>query len=232
MKKDQKKIFMLIDSHALVHRAYHAMPFLQTKQGVPSGALFGLANMLLGSIEKFHPDYIFAANDLPKTTFREMAFKDYKGHRSKTDDALVEQIIAMPKLFESFGIPLLSQEGYEADDVIGTLVKKIQKKEGKNNYQIVILTGDMDIMQLVDDDKVVVYTAKKGEEELIYNQQEVFNKYGLTPTQIPDYKGLRGDTSDNIPGIKGIGEKTALTILQAFTSPFNGIPAFTTVGTV
>lgn len=214
MKKEggKRTVYMLIDSHALIHRAFHAMPYLQTKQGLPSGALFGLSNMLLGSIERFKPDHIYAANDLPKTTFREMAFKEYKAHRSKTDDALVEQIVAMPELFKTFGIPLLSLEGYEADDVIGTLVKKIQGS--KKNYQIVILTGDMDIMQLIDDDKVVVYTAKKGEEEIIYHEGEVMKKYGLLPKQIPDYKGLRGDTSDNIPGIKGIGEKTALTILQ------------------
>lgn len=215
----KKTTYLLIDSHALIHRAYHAMPFLQTKQGVPSGALYGLTNMLVAAIEKFQPDYIFAANDLPKTTFREMAFKDYKGHRSKTDDALVEQIVRMPLLYEAFGIPLLSQEGYEADDVIGTLVTKIQSHfakapRDKGGYQIVILTGDMDIMQLIDDDKVVVYTAKKGEEEIIYHEKEVLKKYGLLPKQIPDYKGLRGDSSDNIPGIKGIGEKTALTILQ------------------
>lgn len=215
MKKSEakpEKVFMLIDSHALIHRAYHAMPFLQTKEGVPSGALFGLTNMILNAVEKFQPQYIFAANDLPKTTFREMAYKDYKAHRSATDDALVEQIVAQPKVYEAFGIPLLSLEGYEADDVIGTLVEKIQKKE--KNYKIVILTGDMDIMQLVEDDKVVVYTGKKGEEDLIYNQEEVFNKHGLHPDQIPDYKGLRGDTSDNIPGIKGIGEKTAMQILS------------------
>ncbi len=208
----KKEVYMLIDSHALIHRAYHALPYLQTKDGRPSGALFGLTNILLGAIEKFKPDYIFAANDLPKTTFREMAFKDYKAHRTKTDDFLVEQIIAMPDLFKSFGIPLLSLEGYEADDVIGTLTKKIQAT--KKNYQIIILTGDMDIMQLIDDDKVVVYTAKKGEEEIIFREEEVKQKYSLFPKQIPDYKGLRGDSSDNIPGIKGIGEKTAVQILQ------------------
>jgi DNA polymerase-1 len=210
MKK--RDVYMLIDSHALIHRAYHAIPYLQTKDGRPSGALFGLSNILLGAIEKFKPDYIFAANDLPKTTFREMAFKSYKAHRTKTEDFLVEQIVAMPDLFKNFGIPLLSQEGYEADDVIGTLVCKIQKE--KTDYQVVILTGDMDIMQLIDDDRVVVYTAKKGEEEIIYHEEEVMKKYGLLPKQIPDYKGLRGDTSDNIPGIKGIGEKTAMQILQ------------------
>jgi DNA polymerase-1 len=208
----KKEVYLLIDSHALIHRAYHALPYLQTKDGRPSGALYGLITILLGAIERFKPDYIYAANDLPKTTFREMAFTGYKAHRTKTEDFLVEQIIAMPELFKSFDIPLLSLEGYEADDVIGTLVCKIQKE--KKNYQIVILTGDMDIMQLIDDDKVVVYTAKKGEEDIIYHEQEVMKKYGLLPKQIPDYKGLRGDTSDNIPGIKGIGEKTALTILQ------------------
>jgi DNA polymerase-1 len=224
MKKDitkkvgKRDVYMLIDSHALIHRAYHALPYLQTKEGIPSGALFGLINILLGAIDKFQPKYIFAANDLPKTTFREMAFKNYKAHRTQTEDFLVEQIIRMPELFKSFGIPLLSLEGYEADDVIGTLVKKISSSAkasaDKQNYQIVILTGDMDIMQLIDDDKVVVYTAKKGEENIIFHEGEVVKKYGLLPKQIPDYKGLRGDTSDNIPGIKGIGEKTALQILQ------------------
>jgi len=214
----KKEVYLLIDSHALIHRAYHALPYLQTKDGRPSGALYGLITILLGAIERFKPDYIYAANDLPKTTFREMAFTGYKAHRTKTEDFLVEQIIAMPELFKSFDIPLLSLEGYEADDVIGTLVTKISSfakaTADRKNYQIVILTGDMDIMQLIDDDRVVVYTAKKGEEDIIYHEQEVMKKYGLLPKQIPDYKGLRGDTSDNIPGIKGIGEKTALTILQ------------------
>lgn len=215
------KTYLLIDSHALIHRAYHAMPFLQNKNGVPSGALFGLTNMILSAIEKFKPDYIFAANDLPKATFREMAFKDYKSHRSQTEDKLVEQIELMPKIFEAFKIPLISKQGYEADDVIGTFVKKLlalysPPLQGgvRGGLKIYILTGDMDIMQLVEGDKVNVYTGKKGEEEIVFNEEQVFKKYGLKPKQIPDYKGLRGDTSDNIPGIKGIGEKTALTIIQ------------------
>ncbi len=214
MKTETKKetVYLLIDSHALIHRAYHAMPFLQNKNGVPSGALFGLTNLILSGIERFKPDYIFAANDLPKTTFREMAFKDYKSHRTQTEDKLVEQIELMPKIFEAFKIPLVSKEGYEADDVIGTFVKKLQDQ--KHPCKIFILTGDMDIMQLVDDDKVNVYTGKKGEDEIIFNEKNVFEKHGLRPKQIPDYKGLRGDTSDNIPGIKGVGEKTALTIIQ------------------
>jgi DNA polymerase-1 len=190
------------------------MPFLQNKNGVPSGALFGLTNMILSAVEKFKPDYIFAANDLPGQTIREMTFKNYKQNRGESDDKLVEQIKLMPEVFDAFGIPLVSCEGYEADDVIGTFVKKIKGGDEDSAYKIIILTGDMDIMQLVDDNKVVVYTGKKGEEEIIFNEEEVFKKHGLKPKQIPDYKGLRGDTSDNIPGIKGIGEKTALTIIQ------------------
>lgn len=208
------KTYLLIDSHALLHRAFHAMPFLQNKNGVPSGALFGLTNMILSAVEKFKPDYIFAANDLPGQTIREMTFKNYKQNRGESDDKLVEQIKLMPEVFDAFGIPLVSCEGYEADDVIGTFVKKIKGGDEDSAYKIIILTGDMDIMQLVDDNKVVVYTGKKGEEEIIFNEEEVFKKHGLKPKQIPDYKGLRGDTSDNIPGIKGIGEKTALTIIQ------------------
>jgi DNA polymerase-1 len=223
------KTYLLIDSHALLHRAFHAMPFLQNKHGVPSGALFGLTNMILSAVERFKPAYILAANDLPGQTIREMSFASYKQNRGESDDKLVAQIKLMPEVFGAFGVPLVSKEGYEADDVIGTFVKKIQNTPGEPTtkgssslskrgevlpYKIIILTGDMDIMQLVDDDRVVVYTGKKGEEDVIFNEEEVFKKHGLKPKQIPDYKGLRGDTSDNIPGIKGIGEKTALTIIQ------------------
>lgn len=216
------KTYLLIDSHALLHRAFHAMPFLQNKHGVPSGALFGLTNMILSAVERFKPDYILAANDLPGQTIREMSFASYKQNRGESDDKLVAQIKLMGEVFGAFGVPLVSKEGYEADDVIGTFVKKIQNTPGPSlskrgevlPYKIIILTGDMDIMQLVDDDRVVVYTGKKGEEDVIFNEEEVFKKHGLKPKQIPDYKGLRGDTSDNIPGIKGIGEKTALTIIQ------------------
>jgi len=194
------------------------MPFLQNKHGVPSGALFGLTNMILSGIERFKPDYILAANDLPGQTIREMSFASYKQNRGESDDKLVAQIKLMGEVFGAFGVPLVSKEGYEADDVIGTFVKKIKslpEGEGfREGIKIIILTGDMDIMQLVDDDRVVVYTGKKGEEDVIFNEEEVFKKHGLKPKQIPDYKGLRGDTSDNIPGIKGIGEKTALTIIQ------------------
>lgn len=204
--------YLLIDSHALLHRAFHAMPFLQNKNGIPSGALFGLTNMILSAIEKFKPDYIFAANDLPGQTIREMTFKNYKQNRGESDEKLIPQIERMTEVFGAFGIPLISKEGYEADDVIGTFVTRIKMQDAR--CKIVILTGDMDIMQLVDGDKVVVYTGKKGEEEIIFNEEEVFKKYGLRPKQIPDYKGLRGDTSDNIPGIKGVGEKTALQIIQ------------------
>ncbi len=207
------KTFLIVDAHALIHRAYHAMPFLTNKEGVPSGALFGVTNMLMLAIQKFNPDEVIAAFDLPGETFRHAAFAEYKQNRKGTDDALVEQIILAPKIFESFGIECISQKGYEADDVIGTLVCRIQKEF--TDYKIIIFTGDMDIMQLADKDKVVIYTGKKGEEDFIFNEKEIFNKYGLTPKQIPDYKGLRGDTSDNIPGIKGIGEKTAMQILNA-----------------
>lgn len=213
MKGGYKKetIYLLIDSHALLHRAFHAMPFLQNKHGVPSGALFGLTNMILSAIERFKPDYILAANDLPGQTIREMSFANYKQNRGESDDKLVAQIKLMPEVFGAFGVPLVSKEGYEADDVIGTFVKKVRTT---GDHKIIILTGDMDIMQLVEDDRVVVYTGKKGEEDVVFNEEEVFKKHGLKPKQIPDYKGLRGDTSDNIPGIKGIGEKTALTIIQ------------------
>jgi DNA polymerase-1 len=212
LQKDKEKV-VVIDAHALIHRAYHAMPNLFSKGGFPSGAIFGLTNILLGIIEDIKPSYIIASYDLPKQTFREMAYKEYKAHRKESDTNLVEQIKVSPKVFESFGISMVSKEGYEADDLIGTFVKKFSNRK----EQIVIVTGDMDIMQMIEGDDVVVYTAKKTDsniEQNLYNEEKVFEKYGIWPKQIPDYKGLRGDTSDNIPGIKGIGEKTAIEILK------------------
>jgi DNA polymerase-1 len=227
LKKDAEKI-VVIDAHALIHRAYHAMPNLFAKGGIPSGAIFGLTNILLGIIEDIKPDKIIAAFDLPKETFRSQIFKDYKAHRKEGDNNLIEQIKMSPRVFEDFGIPMVSKEGYEADDLIGTFVKKTAtpifsnekitpSKEGEQEQQIIIVTGDMDIMQLIEKNDIVVYTAKRTDasvEENLFNEKKVFEKYSIWPKQIPDYKGLRGDTSDNIPGIKGIGEKTAIEILK------------------
>ena len=217
MPKASKKL-VLLDVHAIVHRAYHALPDFTTNGGVPTGALYGLSTMLLKIISDIKPDYIVACYDLPKPTYRHEAYKDYKAGRAKTDEQLVSQLKKSREIFEAFNIPMYQKEGFEADDMIGTLVEKNLKNK---DLDIVIASGDMDTLQLTVDDKVRVYTLKKGiKDTIIYNEAAVVERFGFSPKLLPDYKGLRGDPSDNIIGIKGIGEKTAQTLIINF----GGIP--------
>jgi DNA polymerase-1 len=226
MSETYKDKVVLVDAHALIHRAYHAMPNLTSKSGVPSGALFGLTNMLLQVINEVEPIAIVACYDLPKATFRHTAFDGYKQNRKGADEALAVQIEKSREVFAAFGIDIVAKEGYEADDCIGTLVRILKEenkstpdpsfkvKEGRKRAQIIIVSGDMDTMQMVEADECVVWTLKKDTGSGFYfTTEEVFKKYGIYPKQIPDYKGLAGDSSDNIPGIKGIGDKTACQIL-------------------
>ena len=211
--KERKKL-VLLDTHAILHRAYHALPDFVSKKGEPTGALYGVVSMLLKIIADFKPDYIIAAGDLPGQTLRHAAFENYKAQRKETDDALVSQIVRSRDLLAAFGIPLYEMEAYEADDVIGTVAKELKKE-----VDVIIASGDMDMLQLVDDDRVTVFTFKKGiNETIVYNEAAVKERFGFGPALIPDYKGLRGDPSDNIPGVKGIGEKTASVLIQQFGS--------------
>ena len=216
MKKNNQKTLVLLDVHAIIHRAYHALPEFATSKGEPTGALFGLSTMLLKIISDLKPDYIAACYDLPKPTYRHEAYKDYKAGRAKADDELISQLKKSYDIFHAFNIPVYSKEGFEADDMIGTIVAKNKKNKDLN---IVIASGDMDTLQLVDGDKVRVYTLKKGiKDTIIYNEKAVIERYGFGPKLLPDYKGLRGDPSDNIIGIKGIGEVTASNLIQKFGS--------------
>lgn len=215
MKKNSRTI-VLLDSHAIIHRAYHALPNFANSEGVPTGALYGLLSMIIRLIEELKPDYIVAAYDLPKPTFRHHAYEQYKAGRMKADDDLVTQIISSREVFKALGIPMLDAEGFEADDVIGTLVGKLKKID---DLSIIIASGDMDTLQLVEGKKVQVFTLKKGiTDTIIYDEAGVNERYGFSPLQLIDYKGLRGDPSDNIIGVPGIGEKTATTIIQKFGS--------------
>ncbi len=208
------KKFLLIDANSLIHRSFHALPPLTSPEGKPVGALYGLAGALIKIIKEQKPDYVAAAFDRPEPTFRKEMFKDYKAHRPETPEELAEQLNEARALFSRFGIRTFDEKGFEADDIIGTFVKRFKKKGG---LKIIILTGDLDTLQLVDDERIVVVTPKRGVSETIeYDETAVRERYGLSPGQIPDYKGLVGDTSDNIPGIKGIGPKTATTLLQEF----------------
>ena len=212
--EDKKKTLVLLDSHAIIHRGYHALPDFATSKGVPTGALYGLSSMLIGIIEKFNPDYIVACYDLPQPTYRHEAYKEYKSGRKKSDDELVEQLKSSRKIFENFNIPMYDKPGFEADDMLGTIVEQTKKMA---DLKTIIASGDMDTLQLVRDKDVQVFTLKKGiKDTAMYDEDAVLERFGFLPQYLPDYKGLRGDTSDNIIGIVGIGEKTASTLISHF----------------
>ena len=211
-----KKRIVLLDTHAIIHRAYHALPEFTSPSGEPTGALYGLVSMLLKIITDLRPDYIAACYDLPKPTIRHEAFEGYKGTRAEIDDALARQLQESRKVFEAFSIPIYEKEGFEADDLLGTIAHMLK---GESGIDVIIASGDMDTLQLVDDARVRVYTLKKGiNDTILYDEKAVKERFGFAPALIPDYKGLRGDPSDNIKGVPGIGEKTATELIQAFGS--------------
>jgi DNA polymerase I len=216
---EKKKRLVLLDAHAIIHRAYHALPDFTGPGGQPTGALYGLSSMLLKIATDLHPDYIVACYDLPKPTVRHEAYADYKGTRGKSDDALVTQLQSSRHVFKAFSIPIYEREGFEADDVLGTICKEL---EGDKDIEIIIASGDMDTMQLIDQGRVSVYTLKKGlNDTILYDEHAVRERYGFPPELIADYKGLRGDPSDNIKGVPGVGEKTATELIQKFGSVEN-----------
>jgi DNA polymerase-1 len=211
----QSKTVVLLDSHAILHRAYHAMGGFATRDGKPTGALYGFIMMVLRIYDEIKPDYIAACFDLPKPTFRHVSYDGYKAGRQKTDDALITQINEAYHLCEVLGIPVYKEEGFEADDLLGTLSEQLKQDK---DVSVIIASGDMDTFQLIDGDRVRVYTLKKANEAMLYNEKAVVDRYGFLPSQIPDYKGLAGDSSDNIIGIKGIGEKTATDLIAKYDS--------------
>ena len=209
-----KKRIILLDTHAIIHRAYHALPEFTGPSGAPTGALYGLVAMLLKIITDLKPDYLAACYDLPKPTIRHEAYADYKGSRVKIDDALASQLQESRKVFKAFDIPLYEREGYEADDLLGTIAHELREEK---DIEVIIASGDMDTLQLVDDERVRVYTLKKGiQDTILYDEEAVIARFGFAPALIPDWKGLRGDPSDNIKGIPGIGEKTATELITKF----------------
>lgn len=215
MKKSNLKTVVLLDAHAILHRGYHAMGGFATRDGRPTGALYGFLSMVLRIYEDIKPDYIAACYDLPKPTFRHISYDAYKGGRQKTEDALIEQIKESYKLCEALSIPVYTCEGFEADDLLGTLAEQLKKEK---TTRIIIASGDMDTFQLIDGDKVTVYTLKKGNETALYTTKTVMDRFGFGPEHIPDYKGFAGDTSDNIVGLKGIGDKTATELIKHYGS--------------
>ncbi len=214
MKKARTKKLILFDAHAIIHRAYHALPEFATSKGEPTGALYGLSAMLLKIIGELKPDFLVACFDLPGPTYRHEVYDAYKSGRAKLDDNLVSQLERAKDVFTAFGIPIYSHPGFEADDIIGTIVHNLKKNK---DIEIIIASGDMDALQLVDDKQVQVYTLKKGiNDTILYDEKKVTERFGFPPKLLVDYKGLRGDPSDNIIGVKGIGEKTATSLVTTF----------------
>ena len=213
----QKQLLLLFDGHALVHRAFHALPPLSvTRTGEPTGAVYGFASMLLKVLADFKPTHWAMALDSPGPTFRHKKFEKYKAHRPPTPDELKIQLARVRELIKSFNLPSFEVPSYEADDIIGTICKKASEQD----IDILIVTGDTDTLQLVSP-HVRVLTPKPGKrfsDTIIYDEAAVQQRYELSPNQLTNFKGLKGDPSDNIPGVRGIGEKTATKLIQAFGS--------------
>ncbi|MDD4527066.1 MAG: DNA polymerase I [Candidatus Margulisbacteria bacterium] len=203
---------LLIDGHSLAYRAFFAVGGLTTKEGQPTNALFGFVSMVLQIIKNYSPEQIYVAFDLPQPTFRHEMYKEYKANREKPPEEFISQIPIIKEFVQELGLNMVQQPGFEADDVIGSLAKKLSR-EGISPY---IVTGDKDSFQLVTDDIHVLLTKKGISEIEEYGPEQVFERYGLTVEQMIDMKALMGDNSDNIPGVKGIGEKTAIKLLQDY----------------
>ncbi len=209
----KRKKLVLIDGHAIIHRAFHAVPEdLSTSAGEPVNATFGFTSMLMKALLEEKPDYVAVAFDLPAPTFRHIQYAPYKAHRPTLPDNMRPQFARIREVVQSFGIHIYEHEGFEADDVLGTLSVQATQQE----VETIIYTGDMDTLQLVND-YVLVKVAKRGISEVTeYSEAEVEIRYGFAPPKLPDFKGLIGDKSDNIPGVPGIGEKTASRLIADY----------------
>ena len=215
----EKKRLIVIDGNAIIHRAFHALPPLKTKKGELVNAIYGFLLAFFKAIKEFNPDFVVATFDFPAPTFRHKKYKLYKATREKAPDELYEQIPKVKEILKSFNVQIFEKQGFEADDLIGTISKRAPKKQIHPEIETIILTGDLDALQLVDK-KTKVYTLRKGiKDTVLYDKEKVKEKYdGLSPEQLIDFKALRGDPSDNIPGVFGIGEKTAINLIKEFDS--------------
>lgn len=206
------KKLAIIDSYALAHRSYHALPPLTSPDGVLVNGVYGFMLIFLKMLKDLNPDYVLATFDMAAPTFRHKEYKEYKAKRVKMPDNFYEQVLLIKDLLRKFGVPILEKEGYEADDLIGSVVEKLKSQD----VEIFIVTGDLDTLQLVND-KVFVYTLHQGlRDTIIYDKEKIRERFHLEPEQLGDWKALRGDPSDNVPGVPSIGEKTAQELIKNF----------------
>ncbi len=208
--------FVILDGHAIIYRAYHAFKELSDPTGQPINAVYGFARILLKVINDYDPKYIAVAFDHKNGKSKRVAdFEKYKAQRPPMPDDLISQVGIIKDLVAAFNIPQFELDGFEADDLLGTIADEVKKQK---SVQTVIVTGDKDILQLVDDNKTHVFIPGRGKfsKDREYDEAGVLQRLGVTPVQVPDLKALMGDPSDNIPGVKGIGEKTATKLIQEF----------------
>ncbi len=207
---------MVIDGHGLIYRAYHAFPPLTTTEGILVNAVYGFTRILLTALRDIKPEYCVVTFDHKKPTLRAQAYAEYKAHREEMPDDLKPQIDIVKQVVQTLNIPQFEKEGYEADDLMGTISRQVCEE---TNIHVVIVSGDKDLLQLVTE-CVHVWMPPRGKDgvELEYGPQEVQHLLKVIPTQVPDLKGLMGDTSDNIPGVRGIGPKTAQILIEHFHS--------------
>ncbi|MCC3145559.1 DNA polymerase I [Halanaerobium sp. Z-7514] len=212
-KKDKKTLFLL-DGHSITHRAFYALPLLTNDEGQYTNAVFGFIRMLFSLTDEWNPDRMVVTFDKKAPTFRHEEYEEYKANRKKMPEELVPQIPMLQQTLAKLEIPIIAQEGYEADDLLGTLSKQASAQD----YDVYIITGDRDALQLVSENVKVMYTRKGLSDLVIYDLEKILDKYELPPEKLIDMKGLMGDSSDNIPGVPGIGEKTAIKLLKQFDS--------------
>ncbi|MFA4995770.1 MAG: 5'-3' exonuclease H3TH domain-containing protein [Patescibacteria group bacterium] len=217
------KKLVLIDSNAVIHRAYHALPkSMSTRKGEQTNAVYGFTTTLIKTLEDLHPDYVAASFDVSKATFRTEQYAAYKATRVKADQELYDQMPRVKELLSAFEIPIYEKEGYEADDCIGTIVKNCHEHNSKCQHipneglEVYIVSGDKDIYQLIDGN-IFVYSLRKGLSQMaVVDRKVIKDEYGLDPEDFIDLKALAGDPSDNIPGVPNIGNVTATKLLQQF----------------
>lgn len=211
-KKLTKPAFLLVDAMALIFRSYFAIPSLTNSQGTPTNAVHGFFAILFKLLDELKPDRIAICFDRKETTRRKAEYSEYKAQRDAPPSELIQQIPLVKEGVEAMNLNIIEKPGLEADDLIATICY-----QNHNNHQFVIYSSDFDLLQLANQDTFIL-TPHNQKQGLLIDEQEVIKKYGITPLQIPDYKGLCGDSSDNLPGVKGIGKKTATKMLQEYGS--------------
>lgn len=207
---------VLIDGNAVMHRAYHALPPLTAPDGKPVNIVYGFVSVVLKLYQDLKPTHMAVAFDRPGPTFRNKLYEAYQQQRPQMEDDFISQIAVVHDTVRALGIPIYEADGFEADDVIGTICEHVNRKKID---QVVIMTGDRDILQLVRDDNVLVYMPTKGlSEGKLYGETDVVARMGIKPSLIPDFKALAGDPSDNYPGVAGVGPKTAISLIHQYGS--------------